>query len=267
MRLRRKIGQLLVRLAEKFDDEARYAIAQPEGAHQQAGPPARAGFPEQQHQHRAQHNALQPCFVQLAGVASDTTRLAVVYCVCYTLLDVTEYHRPRHICASRAAPQLAVDEIGAAAKEQPETHAGRDIIAHPQKVQPIPPANPRNRQHHADQPAVKAHAPLPQLDHLAGVRPQAGDAGGAAGVKGRIAEPPPQNDPHGAIKEQILGMALGQRRAGLADFLGHMPERGDDPQQIGQRIIAQREEMQIDPALQPQIGPQDRRVDGAGCCG
>ncbi|KAG5730558.1 hypothetical protein E4T56_gene15251, partial [Termitomyces sp. T112] len=186
--------------------------------------------PEQRKQHQSQHQPFQPRLVKLTGVAGEIAcRL------------VGEDHRPRPIRPGHPAPQPAIDEIGDAAKEQPDRRAGRHIIHHPDDREPRPPADQRHRQDHPDQPAVKTHAALPKAQHFE-----------RFGVE------------RSAPEEQVIDMALRQRAARLADHARHVPISEHNPRQIGQRIEAQGKEPQTDPLFQPQIGPVDRLLYRTG---
>jgi hypothetical protein len=181
-----------------------------------------------------------------------------------------EYHRPWHI--GHAAPQLAIDEVGEPPEQHAHRHADADVIDHADEVQFVAPCDPGHRRRHADQPAVECHPAVPQPQQLPAdkaitreIGEGGGNAGLAPGVEGGIAEPPAEDHAQGAVKEQIIGMALRHRRARSLEHLRGMPIGEDHPDQIGQRIEPEGEEPQLDPRFQPQIGPIDRI--GSAACG
>ena len=169
---------------------------------------------------------------------------------------IGEYHRPGHIACRNAAPQFAIDEIGNTPEKEAEGYAGHDIIAHPQEAEPAAPRNISDGRNHPDHAAMKAHAALPQLEQIKGVGKQ------LRAVKDRIAQPPASNDTNRAPEKQILGMAQGHGRGGAPQHPRQMPIAQHNARQIGQRVIAQGEKAEINPAPQPQISPIDGHMRG-----
>jgi len=115
---------LCIRLTKKLVNEARNSDAECEYAGQQAGAIARAGFPEQQHHDDQQRQPFQPGLIELAWMA-------------WQFIGGGEHHRPRHV--GHPAPQFTIDEIGEPPQQHPHRHANRDIINHPDEVQPVAP--------------------------------------------------------------------------------------------------------------------------------
>ena len=76
-----------------------------------------------------------------------------------------EDHRPGHVAFDRAAPQLGIDEIRQPAKQHAQPDIDGNVVAHAQEGQPTAQADPADRQHHADQPAMEAHAAIPYTQH------------------------------------------------------------------------------------------------------
>src|SRR5690606_18463268 len=113
------------------------------------------------------------------------------------------------------------------------------------------PADPADRRQHADNPAVEAHPPFPQLEDV-GRAPQFGL------VEGRIAEPTADNDAQRAGEEEVVDMALRHGGAGRMDHLRHMPPSQHDAAQISERIIAEHEAPEIYTRPEAEIFPVDR---------
>jgi hypothetical protein len=77
----------------------------------------------------------------------------------------------RHVAAGNAAPQFSVDEIRQPPEQHAEGNADRNIVGHAQQVQPAAPRHPGQGKDDTHQPAVEAHAAVPQLQKLAGCLP------------------------------------------------------------------------------------------------
>src|SRR5690349_10398240 len=100
--------------------------------------------------HEQQH-ALQRKFIELRRMTRQ-------------VVDLRKHHRPR--TGRGAADQLAVDEIAEPAGGEPQRTQRRNEIG---DVEPAPPALTRierERDQHAEKPAVEAHAALPHLKYL-----------------------------------------------------------------------------------------------------
>ena len=146
---------------------------------------------------------------------------------------IRENHGPRNVGC--AAPKFAIVEVCQPPQHHPHRDIDRDIITHAQERQIAALCHPANRDQHADQAAVKTHPAFPQLEHVERIVPQ------ARLVKDRIADPAAQNDTQCAVEEQVIGVALRQRRTGRFDHLGQMPIRKDHTDQVSQRVIPQLE--------------------------
>ncbi len=72
-----------------------------------------------------------------------------------------KHHCPRHV--RHAAKQLAIDEIGDAAKKQADRHSTSDRIADRPIVELALTAKQYDRNDDTDQTAMKRHTTLPNL--------------------------------------------------------------------------------------------------------
>ncbi len=108
----------------------------------------------QQAQEEEEHDAFQPCLVELARMARDVPPSGAC----------GKHHRPGHV--GRPAPQFAVHEIGEAAEEEAEGHRRRDHVEQRQDRD----ASRAREQHHgedrAEEAAVERHAAVPDRDDL-----------------------------------------------------------------------------------------------------
>ena len=100
-----QIAQLHIGFADEFDQEAERAVEHEEQAAERAAGTGRGLAREDEHDGE-QHHALEQCFIELGGMAHHFAR------------GTAERNTPRQIGGS--APQLAVDEVGATAEEQPD---------------------------------------------------------------------------------------------------------------------------------------------------
>ena len=98
-----EVAELLVGLAEEFDEDARQAVAADEGAADEARRLQRARRGEDA-QHEEQHHAFEQGLVELARMAGERPAIG-------------ELDRPGHV--GRPAPEFAVDEIGDAHQDSP----------------------------------------------------------------------------------------------------------------------------------------------------
>lgn len=181
-----------------------------------------------------------------------------------------EHHRPRHV--GGPAPQLAIDEVGQPPEQHPHRHADRDIIDHADEVEFVAPGDPGHCHRHAHQPAVERHAAVPQPQQFPRDETIAREIGKggrnarrAPGIKRRIAQPPADDDAQRAVEKQIVGVALRHRRPGLLEHLRGVPIGENHPDQVSQRVIAQRKEAEFDAGPEAEIGPVDRI--GSAACG
>jgi hypothetical protein len=104
---------------------------------------------------------------------------------------------------------------------------------------------------------VKAHPAFPQLDQIERARPQAFDAGVAAGVERGVAEPAADDDPQRAPEEQVVGVALRHRAAGGLDHPRQVPVSQHDPGEVGERIKPQFEEPEVDSLTESEVLEMD----------
>ena len=173
-----------------------------------------------------------------------------------------KHHAPGQV--RRTPPQLGVDEVGDPPQTQPDRGGDRKRIGKPERRDRIPAREHPGGQHHAQEPAVKRHAALPDAHDL--------DRVGEVVV--RLVEQdepqPPANDHADDDPGQQFLDLLGRHRGAVAPERRpphqrhHDPPAGQQTDQIGQRIPAQRE-------LSPRHGDGEdfgRNVgkrDHAGC--
>src|SRR5690606_16312021 len=79
-----------------------------------------------------------------------------------------------------------------------------------------------------------------------------------APVERRVAQPSAENLAERAVEEQVVDMALRRRAARRLDHLRQVPPGEQDAGEVGRRIIAQREEAEVDSRPQAEILPADR---------
>ncbi len=202
-RLDKRAAKLRIGFAEKFNDEARNAVAADENADEAAGLIARLGPPERPPEHGEQHNPLQPRFIKLTGVACDIGA------------GIGKNDRPGNI--GGFAPQFAVHEIGEAAEKQPERHRARDIIMHAQPTELVRAGKQDEANRRANRAAVKRHAAVPQPQDPARRQQHVGR------IEKHIAQPTAKNDAQSRIKHQVIGMAPRHRRTGLRNQPQQIP--------------------------------------------
>src|SRR6185437_2241191 len=111
--------ELRVGLTDELHAEAEDSVEEDERADELAGFVARLGLPEHEGENAEQENALEECLVKLARVPRWPEHALAIS------IELLEADRPRH--RRRSTPQLLVHEIGAAAEEQTDGRAARDI--------------------------------------------------------------------------------------------------------------------------------------------
>src|SRR5262249_38656123 len=98
-----------------------------------------------------------------------------------------KYHGPRRIGAP--AQQLAVDEVGNAAEEQPDRSGRAGDIAERENGNSAMTREQHAGQHAAEKAAVKRHAAVPELENFNGMRGEI-----AWVVEQHVADAPAEND-------------------------------------------------------------------------
>ena len=86
---------------------------------------------------------------------------------------------------------------------------------------------------------MERHAALPQPQHAQGIKKHLGL------VENTVAKPPAENDAKRRVKNEIINMAFGHRRAGLSNELRQIPPAEHDACNITQRVPAQLEPAKI----------------------
>ena len=196
-----------VRLAEKFDREARRRVADDEQAGRR---PRRARSARIQPNEREQKRALHSGLIQLRRMARR-------------VVDMRKHHRPRQIRIGGAPPQFAVHKVGDAPQAEPGRGQRRAKIERAQNRNlraPREPANPDNRPRQA---AVKRHSALPQAKQRQRIVQQPIGA-----IKNHIPHPPAD---HGAgeRREQQIDQRAFSRQAQSGEIAPPRPRLAQSP--------------------------------------
>ena len=85
-----------------------------------------------------------------------------------------------------------------------------------------------------DHPAVERHAAVPQLQDVDRVLEIIGEI-----VEQDVADAAAEDDPQRGVKDQVVGMAAGHRRAGLLDQLQQVPIADENAGEVGEAVPAQ----------------------------
>src|SRR5207253_6705683 len=120
--------------------------------------------------------------------------------------------------AGRAAPELAVDEIGEPAEEQARRNAAGDVIVDAQPVELLAPGEIEDAAGDPDHAAMEAHAAIPQpedLRRIVEIFPRL--------VEQHIAEAAAEDDAERGVEGHVVGVTPRHRRAGLTDQLQQIP--------------------------------------------
>ena len=123
------------------------------------------------------------------------------------------------------APELAVDEVADAPGHEPNARQGRPEIKDIGDVAPLADGEDRNRHEHPEEPAVKGHAALPDLERIPRIVLPVAQA-----VEQHIADAPSQDHPEHGVKDEIIDIARLPRRprAGGAQARKPPPRRESD---------------------------------------
>ena len=110
---------------------------------------------------------------------------------------------------------------------------------------------------------MEAHAALPQPDQPRRIGQQ------FRRIEQRIAKPAAEDDSQRGIEEQVVGMALRQWCARLADHPPQLEVGQHDPRQIGEAVPLDREEPEVDrDRRKAEVLPMQRLVTRNSCgCG
>ena len=159
----REFGQLRIGLAEEFDDEARAGDQRGKDADQHAGAEPRARLPEQR-QHDRRSTARLRAAPRRAGSGGAASRPAA-----------GKDHRPGHVASTGRPHSSPLMKLAMRPNIMPNGDVDRDVVGHADEGELVAPADPGDRQQHADHSAVEAHSAVPQpqqvpADDLLGVK-------------------------------------------------------------------------------------------------
>ena len=202
----------IVGLAREFRGETQHAVADEE----RAGDGARgAWLAREPPQDREEQEALERDLVELRRMARE--RLAI---------DLREPHAPRHV--GRPAGQLAVDEIADAPRREPGWNQRRDEIHRGEPAALAHRAEDRDRDEHADEAAVEAHAARPDLQDLQRMAQVMFRL-----VEEDVAQAPAEDHAEHAVEEHVVDILLGDAEA---EALAHAPFAQDDHQHEREQV-------------------------------
>ena len=129
-------------------------------------------------------------------------------------------------CALPISPKFTIYEIGEPNQKQAERRRAGDVITDADHIELMLAAEQPDRKDRPEKAAVERHAPLPQLEHAHRIKEHLGF------VKNAIAKPSAKDDAKRCIKNKIINMPLGHRRAGLRDQFGEIPPAEHDARDI-----------------------------------
>ena len=212
-----------VRFAHEFHGEAEQAVAQqeqPRDGHQRPGPCAEPPEDNEQAQ------PFQECLVELRRVPGQRARAG-------------EYHSPGHI--RRFPPQFRIDKIPYASGKQAHGHRRRqeiddfeELLADSAAVQPASDEYP-------DQPAVKRHAALPDLEHVQGIAEVVRQV-----VEQHRTQPATDDNSEDAVKHEVRDLFGGPAEApGFHPVMQQRPG-AEDADDIADAVPADLQEPQVD---------------------
>ena len=180
----------MVRLAEKFGDEAASAVADQENRRHLATLPRSTG---KKPQNRKQQQAFEADVIELRRMA----RLQVA--------GLRKDHGPGQAGVGDASPQFAVDEIAQPSGGQTEGYQRRDEIGQVQPVQARFPCPQRHGEQHAEKTAVEAHAAFPDGDDFQRMGQEIGRL-----VENHLAQAAADDNPEHAVEEQVVELFDGE---------------------------------------------------------
>ncbi len=212
-----------VRLAEIFGDEAEAPVSHEERRRHLTLPALAPRIQPQQHEQQ------QPFHQELVHLRRMARQHRAA---------LREHHAPGQRRVAEPSPEFAVDEIAHAPGRKARRHAGCHEIRH---LQPRPVARagePHHRCDHPQQPAVEAHAALPDVEDLQRMRQVV-----AGLVEQAIAQAPAHHHAHHAQKQDVLhvlagpGLRAGERGIRLVPQPARAQEHEEAERgQVGQAI-------------------------------
>ena len=212
-----EVSELRIGNAHELDEEAEDAVEHEEradeGALRACGDAAR-----EREEDEEDHDALEQGLVELGGVAVHAAARL-------------EHDAPGEV--RLLAPELAVDEVGAAAEEEAERGAADHEVAEGREGDPERADDDVAADDGAHEPAMEAHAPLVEHDDLERVLQVV-----ARAVEDDVAQTPADDDAEGdgehdrvdVVARQVELPALG---VGVCDEAG-----ADEARQIGEAVPA-----------------------------
>ena len=187
---------------------------------------AAVGQAPHQHHDGEQRDALEEGLVELAGMARQRTA-------------AREHHGPGDV--ARAAPQLAVDEVGQPAEEQADRRHDGQKVAQQERIGLVAQREDDGGDDDAQKAAVERHAAFPQGQDGERVREVE-----ARLVEQHVAQPAAQDDAQRRPQQEVVDLGrrhhLGRLLAQPADDL----PADDQARDIGQRIPADGERPELD---------------------
>ena len=121
-------------------------------------------------------------------------------------------------------------------------------------MQPLLAGKVEDAERGADDPAVEAHAAVPQLQDVERIVEIIAEI-----VEQDVAEPAAEDDPERGVEDQVVGMAPGHRRAGLLEQFEQIPIADEDAGEVGEAVPAQLEEAEVErDRRQAEVGEGDR---------
>lgn len=180
-----------IRLADEFHREAERAIAGQEQSRDRHARPRPHG---EDPQHHEQHQPLEKCLVEHRGVARQRP-------------GAGEDHAPGQV--GGPTPQLGVDEVADSTEEQADRYQRGNEVGDGEKGQSLTAGVDSHGDQHAQQPAVEAHAAIPDGEDRQGRVKQH-----ARLVEQHIADSPAQYHAQRPVEEQIIDLRGGNRPVG-----------------------------------------------------
>src|SRR5262249_18292029 len=129
--------------------------------------------------------------------------------------------------------ELAIDEIGETAEEQPNRRCRGYRIRQMEKAQIVPAREERHRQDHADETAMERHAATPEGQDLKRVLQVESEI-----VKNDVAEPSAQHDTEHGPGYEVIQHDGGQRAFASPGQASRVAPADEYPDDIGQGVPA-----------------------------
>src|SRR6266478_4069748 len=246
-------SELLIRFAEEFTERPHYCIERRKGAEDQTGTPERAG-PHHEAENDQQHEPLEARLIELARMARDRA-------------GARKDHRPGYV--GKPAPQLAIDEVGEAAEQDPDRRNRTCNVAERKHREFAYRGKSYDGDDTAEKTPMKRHAAIPDLENLQRMLDEMRQI-----VEQHIAGASAQDDAERHPKDEIVEVFdLQRRRPAPVSFIANHGAGIDPAQQnsenIRQRVPTDRERPnghQHGVEVRKRNG-RDRHDDGSGVHG